>query len=164
MTTDIADIVEDIVSQMGGNLFFQTGTRLAANQEWTMADSNLQNKLPLVWLLETINERFYGIQSPLERESELRIFFLNETDITQFYTEDHRANVVQPMTDLARQFIQVVDSTPSFKKIEQYQIRTFSRFGVESQKGVIQNILDANLSGVELQVTLPVYKSYTCGS
>lgn len=162
MTTDIADIVRGIVDQMGGNLFFQTGTRLAANQEWTMADSNLQNKLPLVWLLETINERFYGIQSPLERESELRIFFLNETDITQFYTEDHRNNVVQPMTNLAQSFVNVVNNTPSFKKVDQWQIRTFSRFGVETQQGVVKNILDANLSGVELQITLPVYKTNTC--
>jgi hypothetical protein len=94
----------------------------------------------------------------------LRIFFLDQTDITQYYTAEHRANVVQPMIDLARQFIQVIENTPSFGRIEQYQIRTFSRFGVESQKGMIQNILDANLSGVELQVTLPVYKSYTCGN
>lgn len=164
MTTDIADIVRDIVNQIVWTkpLFYQTGTRLAANQEWTMADSNLGNKLPLVWLLETINEKFYGPQSPLERESELRIFFLDETDITQFYTEDHRNNVVQPMTELAQKFIDVVLNTPAGRMVESYQIRTFSRFGVESQKGVIQNILDANLSGVELQLTLPVFKKYCC--
>jgi hypothetical protein len=164
MTTDIADIVKGIVNQIvwPTPLFFQTGTRMAANQEWTMADSNLANKLPLVWLLETINEKFYGPQSTLERESELRIFFLDETDITQFYTEDHRTNVVQPMTDLAQKFMQVVLNTPAGRMVETYQIRTFSRFGVESQKGVIQNILDANLSGVELQLTLPVFKTYCC--
>jgi hypothetical protein len=164
MTRDIADIVRDVVQVISWpqQIFYLTGTRLAANQEWTMASSDLRNKLPLVWLLETINERFYGPGSPVERESELRIYFLNETNIAEFYTEDHRTNVVQPMTQLAQAFVSVIQNDPQFGTIDNYQIRTFSRFGVETQKGVVQNILDANLSGVELQITVPVYKTYRC--
>lgn len=164
MTTDIADIVGSIVAntQWNDQLFYITGTRLAANQEWTMAGSNLSNKLPLVWLLETINEKFYGTGSPIERESEVRIFFLNETNITEFYTEQHRQVVVQPMTQLAQNFVAAVNATTGFATIDDYQIRSFARFGVETQQGVVQNILDANLSGVELQVTLTIYKNYIC--
>lgn len=162
--TDIADIVRSLVlaTPWPTQVFYLTGTRLAANQEWTIAGSDLRDKLPLVWLLETINEKFYGPGSPIERESELRIFFLNETNIAEWYTEDHRTNVVQPMTELALAFIDTINNTTGFPIVDEYQIRTFARFGVETQQGMIKNILDANLSGVELQMTLTIYKNYIC--
>jgi len=34
--------------------FFITGTKLATNREWTIATNNLEEKLPLIWLLEII--------------------------------------------------------------------------------------------------------------
>ena len=46
-----------------------------------------------------------------------------------------------------------------FKVIEDFELITFSRFGVEQQTGMFQNILDANLSGVELRITLTMYKA-----
>ncbi len=164
VTDDIADIV-DIITQdivWSKPVFYLTGTRLSANSEWTMAGTDLTAKLPLIWLLETINETFGGRESSLERSSELRLFFLEETNVREFYTKDHREQVVQPMQQLALEFIRVVDSTPRFKVLDNYQIRTFSRFGVEEQKGVVRNILDANLSGVELQLTLDIFKEFNC--
>ena len=164
-TDDIAEIVEtEVIAniQWMPTPFYITGTRLATNQEWTMAGANLTSKLPLIWLLETINETFYGRGTSLERASELRLFFLNETDVREFYTKDHREQVVNPMQGLALEFIRAVEDNPQFMALEDYTIKTFSRFGVETQQGVIQNILDANLSGVELQLTLTRYKGYDC--
>lgn len=164
LNDDIADIVESIVVDMQTTTtpFYLTGTRLAANNEWTMAGANLTSKLPLIWLLETINETFFGRGAAQERASEIRLFFLNETNVREFYTKDHREQVVNPMQQLALEFVRVIQSKPEFQTLEDFSIKTFSRFGVESQKGVIQNILDANLSGVELQLTLTRYKGYDC--
>lgn len=166
LNDDIADIVESIVVDMQTTTppFYLTGTRLAANNEWSMATPDLTAKLPLIWLLETINERFLGKGVPQERESEIRLFFLNETNVREFYTKDHREQVVNPMQQLALEFVRVVESKPEFETLEDFNIKTFSRFGVESQKGVLQNILDANLSGVELQLTLTRYKGYDCAN
>lgn len=164
VTDDIADIVEDIVQEIvwPKPVFYLTGTRLAANNEWTMAGADLTAKLPLVWLLETINERFGGAESSLERSSDLRIFILEETNVREFYTKDHREQVVKPMQELAIELVRVINDTPRFKRLENFQIRSFSRFGVEETKGVIQNVLDANLSGVELQLTLDIFKQNDC--
>jgi hypothetical protein len=139
-------------------LFFITGTKRATNTEWTIADANLSNKLPLVWLLEVISETGFGKMSAVEKEMDLRLFFLDETDPSQYYTADHREQVVKPMQKLMLEFIKVVEIERTYKPIENYRFKTFSRFGVENDKGMLQNILDANLSGVSLEVTLSRYK------
>ena len=138
--------------------FFITGTKMATNQEWLLVDPNLSNKLPLIWLLEIISETGYGRGSALDRDIEIRLFFLDETDPSQYYTKDHREQVVKPMQKLMDQFLISVAELREYKAIENYRYRTFSRFGVEQDNGVIQNVLDANLSGVALEVTLTRFK------
>ena len=138
--------------------FWITGTKLATNSEWTKAEKNLMKKTPLIWLLEVIRLRRYGRDSVIEFESDLRLFFLDETNVAQYYTADHRENVVYPMERLCDEFIKVVEANRNYQTIENYDIITFSRFGVERDNGMFQNVLDANLSGVELRVTLTKYK------
>ena len=140
------------------NPYWITGTRTATNREWTIKDNNLLDKTPIVWLLETLRFRQYGRQSTFDFDADLRIFFLDETDPVNYYTADHRENVVFPMQNLANEFIATIARLRQFKVIEDYELITFSRFGVEQQPGMFQNILDANLSGVELRITLTMYK------
>jgi hypothetical protein len=42
--------------------------------------------------------------------------------------------------------------------LDTYEIVNFTRFGTEQSNGYFQNILDANLSGVELRIKLTKYK------
>lgn len=165
MTEDITTIVSDLVQQLTWqpSPFFISGTRLSTNAEWTKATTNLAEKLPLIWLLETINEKFYGKESVYERTSDLRLFFLEDTDIRQYLNADHRSNVVYPMYQLAMEFVDVIENDTTIVPLEDWQIKTFTRFGVEQQNGVVQNILDANLSGVELQLSITRYKKQNCG-
>ena len=138
--------------------YYISGTRLAANREWTIAESDLMKKTPLIWLLHDIRYFKYGRESVFDWESEVRIFFLDETDITDYYTADHISNVVEPMAELCKLFIETVNKNRGYKTIDTYEIINFTRFGVEEQSGVVRNILDANLSGVELSITLTKYK------
>jgi hypothetical protein len=138
--------------------FFITGTRLATNSEWTKASNDITDKTPIVWLLETTRERIFGREQTLERASDLRMFFLDETNVKDYYTKDHRVQVVQPMTQLVEGLIETISAKANFDDVEEFQLITFSRFGVEQETGFIQNIIDANLSGVELQFTLQKFK------
>lgn len=138
--------------------YFISGTKLATNSEWTKATPNLLQKTPLIWLLEVIRLKGFGRESTMELETDLRIFFLDETNVAQYYTADHRENVVYPMEQLAMEFINTIGRNRNFKTIEEYEMITFSRFGVERDNGVFQNILDANLSGVELRIRLEKFK------
>lgn len=139
-------------------LYWITGTKLAANMEWTKANKTVMSKTPLIWLVELIRYRKFGRESTIDFESDLRLFFLDETNVAQFYTADHRDNVVFPMEQLVNEFIGVIKANKSFETIENYEVITFSRFGVEQQNGMFKNILDANLSGVELRINLRKYK------
>jgi len=153
----------DPLVKMNGNIFLPApfyihGTRYATNAEWLKTDSDLRRKTPIIWLLETTNETRFGKGDSRLFESDLRIFFLDETNVKDFLSDDHRREVVYPMQKLAEEFISVIDGDRSFKRLENYRIKSFSRFGVEDQSGVFQNILDANLSGVELSLTLTKYR------
>ena len=138
--------------------FYISGTRLATDREFTLVTSNVTQKTPVIWLLETITEEWFGRGDAREFEASLRIFFLDETNVKDFYTADHRREVVLPMRKLVDEFINVVNEDRRFKTIDSVRIKTFSRFGIEQDNGIFQNILDANLSGVELNVTLTKFK------
>jgi hypothetical protein len=138
--------------------YFLGGTRIAANREWTISTPDQLSKTPIVWLLHDINYKVFGKNNTQDWESTLRIFFLDETNVVNYYTKDHTLNVVEPMTKLANEFVNIVENDRSFKTLEEYEVINFTRFGTESQGGSFQNILDANLSGVELRITLTKYK------
>ena len=138
--------------------YFVPGTKIAANMEWTKISNDLTTKTPLIWLLHDVRYRKYGRESVYDWESDLRIFFLDETDIVNYYTKDHIDNVVVPMSKLADEFINVVNVNRNYKTLDDYEIINFTRFGTETENGYIRNILDANLSGVELRITLIKYK------
>lgn len=138
--------------------YFVPGTQIEANREWTIAENDLTKKTPLVWLLHGIRYNSFGRESVIAWESDLRIFFLDETDVLNYYTKDHLNNVVIPMTKLAEEFIKVVKNNRQYQRVDEWQILEFSRFGSEQENGYFKNILDANLSGVELRITLRKYK------
>lgn len=164
MRKEASEIVESIVNNMCNcdKPFFITGTKLATNAEWTIASNDLNEKLPLIWLLEVIDEVGYGEEHILEREMNVRLFFLDETDPSQYYTKEHREKVVKPMQNLMFEFIETMEQMVEFAPVETYNFRTFSRFGTESEKGILQNILDANLSGVALDIKISRYKENNC--
>jgi len=137
---------------------FIHGTKKATNMEWTKMANNVTAKTPIIWLLGSLNFKKFGRESVIDIESSMRIFFLDETDVVNYYTADHVQNVVYPMEQLAKEFIDTINKNRQFKTIESWEIIEFSRFGVEQENGMFQNILDANLSGVELRITLTKYK------
>ena len=138
--------------------FFIHGTKKATNREWTILSNDVTAKTPIIWLLGSLNFKQFGRESTIDIESSVRIFFLDETDVANYYTADHITNVVYPMEQLAKEFIETINKNRNFKTIEDWEIIEFTRFGVEQENGMFQNILDANLSGVELRITLTKYK------
>lgn len=134
------------------------GTKLATNLEWTKMSNDVKTKTPIIWLLETTREKVFGRGDTREREFEIRMFFLDETNIKDYATKDHREQVVRPMQQLVLEFLETIKRNRNYQTIEDYEMFAFSRFGVQKENGYFQNILDANLSGVELRMTLTRYK------
>lgn len=140
------------------NPFDISGTKISTNNEWNKASNNLLSKTPIIWLYSNYQDTIYGLESSLERTFTMNIAFLDETSPKYQKNKDHIDNVVIPMKELVDSFIKSIDKNAIYKKLKQYNIKTYSRFGVESEKGVIQNILDADLGGVVLNITLDKFK------
>ena len=135
-----------------------TGTKMATNLEWTKSTNFALEKTPLIWLLDSFEDDEFGDESVIERSVSCKIFFLDETDIKNYLTKDHKEQVVQPMMNLKDEFLEVIKKNRKFKTITDKKTRYFSRFGTESPQGYEKNILDANLSGLVLTITLTKYK------
>lgn len=140
------------------NPYFLSGTRISANREWTISTEDLTQKTPIIWLLSDVRYQKFGRDSVFDWESEVRIFFLDEGDAENYYSADYISNVVYPMSRLAELFIDSVNNNRKYLTLDQWEIINFTRFGTEDQSGYVQNILDANLSGVELRISLTKYK------
>ena len=141
---------------------FMSGTKLAVNSEWLSLTNDMRNKLPLIWLLESIDEQEFGIKSAIERKSKIRVLFLDDNNPKQYLIKDYRKNVVSPMLGLKDGFNEAIKKNLIFDYIESWIVKPFTRFGTENENGYLKNILDADLSGVQEDITLPIYKRKEC--
>jgi len=148
----------DIKSVMLLNPFKISGTKTSTNNEWNKADRDLTKKTPLIWLYPNYTEKVYGDEASLERTITMSIAFLDETNPKFQKNEEHIENAVIPMKNLVYEFIKSFNNKAIYKKLKDYSLKTYSRFGVETDSGIIQNILDADLAGVVLTVTLDKFK------
>ena len=138
---------------------FIFGTQINANNTYLKLNKDSRLKLPLVWLVASINEEEFGVRSSIERKSSIKVLFLDDNNPKQYLTNDYRLNVVSPMIGLKDEFIRVVQDNNLFETLDNWNVKTFDRLGQESDNGFINNIIDENLSGVELTITLPIRKT-----
>lgn len=141
---------------------FMSGTKIAVNNEWLDLTNDMREKLPLIWLLESVEEQEFGIKSAIERKSKIRVLFLDDNNPKQYLIKDYRKNVVSPMLGLKDSFVDAINKNLIFDYIESWSSKPFTRFGTENEDGYLKNILDADLSGVQLDITLPIYKRKNC--
>lgn len=135
------------------SIYYYRGTRKAVNTEFKLRSENWE-ELPLIWLVNPIEETFYR-KDPRERSSEIRFFLLCNADFENDLTKDFREKNIVPLLALAESIYQSVNAnTKMFNKLNEYRTRDFSKFGVEDTTGVIKSIIDSNVSGVDLRFTL----------
>jgi hypothetical protein len=137
--------------------FFIDGTQMTVNSELGIkAQYDLTAVTPLFWLHENINELVYPEYSPFERQSDIEIFLLDEI-IYHEGNDDNRNRGVKPMLSLASEVVKAVDKNKAtFNREVNADMRTISRFGKETEKGIESYILDADLGGVRLKLTIDV--------
>ena len=63
------------------------------------------------------------------------------------------------MGNLMQEFIKTVESLRMYKTVDEYTYKTFSRLVLKRIRVQLKNILDANLSGVSLNITLSKYRA-----
>ena len=145
--------------------FYFHGTVRATNSELNMTRISSE-KFPMVYCLEVFREVFNGsVEDTIERESSLRLLFLTENNFKDWITDDHYINVICPLRSMLDSFINGVNDNVGFGKIETYTTINHVNFGTFlDNNGHLKNIFDDNLSGIELEVTIPILKSLDCSS
>jgi hypothetical protein len=143
------------------NIYFMRGTALAVNGEWQKLSKTVKQKTPFVWLVKPTLERTNANGQGLERTSDLRLYFLDNT-LLQYKEEEVTTNVIKPLWAWVMAFFKAIEINPDFGKFDNYDTRELSRFGTETPQGFEANIITANLSAIEVKFTLPIRRGAKC--
>lgn len=140
--------------------YYFHGTPLVTSEEWGAFTNNEENKTPFVWLIEPVVERLEGRESSRLGEFELVCYFVDGRDHVNWTNDnihEKRSNILYAM---ANEFVDTIERNPIFPRLaNRGQLRNLAKFGRETQQGFVENILDAQLTALELRLTLPIYKT-----
>jgi len=133
--------------------FYFHGTPIGINQE--INGESVSKKAPMIYLYEVFPETEMDENSSIIRESDIRLFFLDDADFENFDTEDYYALRLEGLNSLVDQFILAYRKSRSFFSFDTTFKRTnFTKWGViANNKGAIKNIFDDELTGIELTFT-----------
>lgn len=142
---------------------FYHGTIVQTNQELSQDVKDVSERSPMAYLLRDLEETFFNVENLLDRETNIRLFFLHDTNFIDYTTELADEETLEPMRSMAYFFVEeVLKKSKLIGKIEDYTIRDYLRFGRENASGYTENIFNDNFSGVELSITLPIKARYLC--
>ncbi len=134
------------------------GTPTAASQEMKQIEGDGLDQYPFIWVLETFIQPYNndGL-SAIVSEPAMKLFFFDSSKDESWLNADHRTNVVLPMKSLIDQFNIQLDATKGIGDFNQFAILDRVEFGkYEQNKGYTSSILGGDLSGVEINITIPL--------
>lgn len=146
------------------SLKYYHGTVIATKEELAKKELS-SDKFPMAFLLEILEDDFNNVDdSRVDRNSQLRLFFLSETDENNWTTNEHYEFSIKPMRNLLYKFIAHLNESNKIGKINSYKAINHAKFGVylSSKGGHTERIFNDKLSGVELRIDLPILKSRDC--
>lgn len=145
------------------NIKYYHGTVIATKEELKQKELS-KDKFPMAFLLEVLDDEFNNEDdSSIDRESQIRLFFLSETDESNWNTNEHYEYSIKPMRNLVYNFIYHLNRSNKIGKFNSYNAINHAKFGVYvSGQGHTKRIFNDKLSGVELRINLPIKKSRNC--
>lgn len=138
---------------------FFIGTQMSTNKEWKEFDSDERKKVPFIWMVEPTKEEVQPRGSSVERISDLRLIFLDDNNVLSWQTTDTHEQRLYAIYQAVEYFVKAVKANRRFKRLEGFTVKNFTRLGKEMEEGFVANVIDANLTGVELRLSLPIYKA-----
>lgn len=140
-----------------------TGTPTATDAEWRKYTDDETQKTPFIWLVEPTSEVLYDdTDTSIARDSNIHIVFLDSNNVEDWLTLDTHENRLQSLYNMRDEFIGAIKRNLLFEGISNSTVRNLTKFGTESSKGFEQNIIAANLTGVDNRLTVSIYKTDGC--
>ena len=118
-------------------------------------------RYPAIVLWEIIRQDFdKDPVSVVGNTARLTMSFLDTTNKIDWTIEEHYDNVIDKMEDEADRFISIIKKHPYISRFDDYSyIKHFNWGTFVQDKGHTRYILDENLSGLNLEIALPIKKN-----
>lgn len=142
-------------------LHFKHGSILQANSELTQV-TDVFEKTPMVYLKRTFTENWGDDEDAVERTANINLFFLTQADFEAWMTEDHDHHAIRPMRNVLYSFVDYLKNRSDVGVIKGYTTVDRIKFGMVVDLGVKTQYWNDKLSGVELQINLPISKGFKC--
>ena len=116
---------------------------------------------PFVYLFEIITERKNNDEeSMIDREVELRLFFLNSVNTGDWLTEQHYQYFVAPMQQMVNLFYDKIRNSKLFIDNARHDDTTL--INVSEQGKQEKSVFDCNLSGIESRMFAEIREDLSC--
>jgi hypothetical protein len=143
------------------NLYFKHGTIIQTNEELSaVMDKNTIT--PMVYLKRSFRESYKGLDSAIDRESDITLYFLTQANFESWITDNYDEYAIFPMRNTVNSFIKMLHNNKYIGKITDYNLSDVFRFATYSDKGAENLLFNEHLTGVELTLTLPINKNFKC--
>lgn len=141
-------------------IYFFHGSILQTGGELAEIDTN--ECTPMAYLKRSLSERFGSENDAIEREINMTLFFLSQANFGEWETAEHDTNAIVPMSNVLELFIKTCRKNKYIGLIEGYTTTDRIKFGVVVDKGVEKQYWSKNLSGIELDISLPIRRNFKC--
>ena len=139
------------------------GSPASTNNEYLDIEQVSRDKTPFIWLLESYEYEQTSMDSSVLAKFDARLFFMDLTSEELWINDQHNNLAIKPMENLQIAFKEVIDNDFTFKRMGNYRVRVRPRFGVEvTNKGSDEKIINEDLSGVEVNMTIELYDLSIC--
>lgn len=157
---EVSGIIANPIQYTVPNPFYFHGTPILTNVNHITGAMD-KDKVPMIYLYEILREKDLNIDSRIVRESDLRLFFLDNANFSEWTTDDHYSKRLLGLNNLVDEFI---SSARNYQCCFYLYETEFTRinhvnWGVfKTNSGHEKRIFDDDLTGVELSFTLPLRK------
>lgn len=133
--------------------------KMAQNEVDAQTDKTLL--MPFIYLFEVIRDRKNTDKdSMIDREVDLRIFFLNTANTNDWLTDDHYLNLIDPMQQMVDLFINKIENNKLF--IDELSYDCLPLINVSEKGTQEKSLFDCNLSGIELRLFAEIREDLSC--
>lgn len=149
------------------NPFYFHGTPIATNNHIALMQETAKETVPMIYLYEILTEEEQNILSSIQRESDIRFFFLDSCNNSDWLTDDHYSYVLRGLNLLVDAFIDQLreDRKHFFTDEVTFRRVNHANWGnFVNNKGHIKRLFNGFYTGVELAFTLPIRKCTCCNS
>ena len=141
--------------------YYFHGSPMQVNNEFLIKKQDA-NKYPLIYLVESLTDSHYDEESSLDKDMNLRIFFLDSFTNKNSEVDAHYTNTIVPLNASLDYFVELLKSNSTTLPFS-YDVTNRVKVGVYStNQGNTSQIFEDPLDGVEFVATVTNLKSTNC--